>query len=129
MSRIDTMKKSIVGKTGKDLLDLCAKYFNEIVNRYYIEFEEVHWNNEKHAYHDYDEPDNLYKTVDDFCSEIAYWLSCYYESGHCRHEEEYKDRFAFIKFLKVFYPLCSETKYIKHWLPCRDEVRFLYQER
>ena len=46
--------------------------------------------------------------IDDFCAEASYWLSCYYESGHCRHEEEYTHRKAFIKFLDVFKPFCKE---------------------
>ena len=63
--------------------------------------------------------------IDDFCAEASYWLSCYYESGHCRNEgEEFKDRKAFIKFLDVFKPFCKE-KHTK-WIPYNEETKFLF---
>jgi hypothetical protein len=108
-----------------ELLAICAKYWNELANGYYLEHEEVHWNADKDAWVESDNKGNTYSTVDDFCAEASYWLSCYYESGHCRNEgEEFKDRKAFIKFLDVFKPFCKE-KHTK-WIPYIEETKFLF---
>jgi hypothetical protein len=106
-----------------ELLAVGAKYFNELMNGYYLEHEEVHFNCDDGSWVDND--GCKYSSIDDFCEEVSYWLSCYYESGHCRHEgEEYKDRKAFIKYLEVFKSSCKE----KHtrWIPHNKETEFLF---
>lgn len=35
-TRITVMKKSVEGKEGKELLDVCATYFNELANRFFL---------------------------------------------------------------------------------------------
>lgn len=114
---------SVLGET--ELLGICAKYWNELALGHYIEHEEVHWDADKDAWVEDDTSIEPYKTVDDFCKEASYWLSCYYEGGHCRHEEEFKDRKAFLKFLKVFKPFCKE-KHTK-WIPYIEETKFLFE--
>lgn len=113
---------SVLGET--ELLAICAKYWNELANGYYLEHEEVHWDADKDAWVEHERGGESYKTVDDFCAEASYWLSCYYEGGHCRHEEEFKDRKAFMKFLEVFKPFCKE-KHTK-WIPYTEETKFLF---
>ena len=114
---------NVLGET--ELLGICAKYWNELALGYYIEHEEVHWDADKDAWVEDDISIEPYKTVDDFCKEASYWLSCYYECGHCRHEEEFKDRNAFLKFLEVFKPFCKE-KHTK-WIPYIEETKFLFE--
>ena len=111
-------------QSSSELLALCAKYWNELANGYYLEYKEVHFDPSKDAWVESENDENSYSTVDDFCDEASYWLSCYYESGHCRHEEEYAHRKAFIKFLDVFKPFCKE-KHTK-WIPCIEETKFLF---
>ena len=107
----------------KQLLTLCAKYWNELAEGYGIEYEKVHWDSDKGCCVESD-GGHIYQTIDDFCNEASYWLSCYYEGGHCRHEEEYNDRKAFLKFLEVFKPFCKD----KHtsWIPYKEETKFLF---
>ena len=107
-----------------ELLAIGAKYFNELANGYFFEYEEVHFDADKDTWIESD-GENSYSSIDDFCDEVSYWLSCYYESGHCRHEEEYKDRKAFLKYLEVFKPHCKE-KHTK-WIPYIEETKFLFE--
>lgn len=96
---------------------------------FFFEHEEVHWDEEHQFYVEAESDENTYESVDDFCGEISYWLSCYYESGHCRHEDEYADRLSFIKFLKVFVPLCSDKPVnlgFTRWIPRKTETEFLF---
>lgn len=125
-TRKPTMVKAVhhAMQSSSDLLALCAKYWNELANGYYLEYEEVHWDASKDAWVEFDGQGNTYKTVDDFCKEASYWLSLYYESGNCRHEEEFAHRKAFIKFLDVFKPFCKE-KHTK-WIPYIEETKFLF---
>ena len=113
-TRKPTMIKSVhhAMQSSSELLAICAKYWNELANGYYLEYEEVHFDPSKDAWVESENDENSYSTVDDFCDEASYWLSCYYESGHCRHEEEYTHRKAFIKFLDVFKPFCKEKNII-----------------
>ena len=128
-TRKPTMVKSVMHAliSGQsELLALCAKYWNELANGYYLEHEEVHFDADKDAWVESDVSVEPYRTVDDFCKEASYWLSCYYESGHCRNEgEEYKDRKAFLKYLEVFKPFCKE-KHTK-WIPYIEETKFLFE--
>ena len=128
-TRKPTMVKSVMHAliSGQsELLALCAKYWNELANGYYLEHEEVHFDADKDAWVESDTSVEPYRTVDDFCKEASYWLSCYYESGHCRNEgEEYKDRKAFLKYLEVFKPFCKE-KHTK-WIPYIEETKFLFE--
>ena len=126
-TRKPTMIKTInsAKDNSAELLAICAKYWNELANGYYLEHEEVHFDADKDAWVESESVENTYSTVDDFCAEASYWLSCYYESGHCRHEEEFKDRKAFIKFLDVFKPFCKE-KHTK-WIPYIEETKFLFE--
>ena len=125
-TRKPTMIKAVHHATQSlsELLAICAKYWNELANGYYLKYEEVHFDPSKDAWVESESAENSYSTVDDFCTEASYWLSCYYENGHCRHEEEFKDRKAFVKFLDVFKPFCKEkhTKYI----PYNEETKFLF---
>lgn len=125
-TRKPTMIKAThhVMQSSSDLLTICAKYWNELANGYYLEHKEVHFDADKDAWVESDNKGNIYSTVDDFCDEASYWLSCYYEDGHYRHEEEFKDRKVFIKFLEVFEPFCKE----KHtrWIPHIEETKFLF---
>ena len=125
-TRKPTMIKAInaVKDSSSDLLALCAKYWNELALGYYLEHEEVHFDSDKKVWVEHESAENSYSSVDDFCAEASYWLSCYYESGHCRHEEEYAHRKAFIKFLDVFKPFCKE-KHTK-WIPYVEETKFLF---
>lgn len=123
-TRKPTMLKSIANLHDDELLAMCAKYWNELANGYYLEYEEVHFDPNKNAWVEFDGEGNTYNTVDDFCKEASYWLSCYYECGNCRHEEEYAHRKAFIKFLDVFKPFCKE-KHTK-WIPYIEETKFLF---
>lgn len=111
-------------QSSSELLAICAKYWNELANGYYLEHEEVHFDADIDAWVESDTNVKPYKTVDDFCEEASYWLSYYYEDGNCRHDEKYKDRKAFIKFLDVFKPFCKE----KHteWIPYNEETKFLF---
>ena len=114
-TRKPTMIKAVhhAMQSSSELLALCAKYWNELANGYYLEHEEVHFDADKDAW------------VESESAEASYWLSCYYECGHCRHEEEFKDRKAFIKFLDVFKPFCKE-KHTK-WIPYIEETKFLFE--
>lgn len=126
-TRKPTMIKAVhhAMQSSSELLALCAKYWNELANGYYLEHEEVHFDPSKDAWVESESAENSYSTVDDFCAEASYWLSCYYENGHCRNEsEEFKDRKAFIKFLDVFKPFCKE-KHTK-WIPYIGETKFLF---
>ena len=126
-TRKPTMIKAVhhAMQSSSELLAICAKFWNELANGYYLEHEEVHFDADKDAWVESDNEGNTYSTVDDFCAEASYWLSCYYESGHCRHEEEYAHRKAFIKFLDVFKPFCKE-KHTK-WIPYIEETKFLFE--
>lgn len=104
-----------------ELLAIGAKYFNELMNGYYLEHEAVSFDPDKGWV---DSENYEYHSIDDFCSEVEYWLSCYYESGHCRHEEEFKDRKAFIKYLEVFKSSCKEKHH--KWVPLNPETKFLF---
>lgn len=116
------MHALIIGQS--ELLAIGAKYFNELANGYFFEYEEVHFDADKDSWVSSDS-EKSYSSIDDFCEEISYWLSCYYESGHCRHDEEYKDRKAFLKYLEVFKPYCKE-KHTK-WIPYIEETKFLFE--
>lgn len=120
---IKTVHSAMMSKS--DLLAQGAKYFNELANGYYFEYEEVHFDCDKDAWVESD-GNKSYSTIDDFCAEISYWLSCYYESGNCRHDEEFAHRKAFIKYLEVFKPFCKE----KHtrWIPHNKETEFLFKD-
>ena len=124
-TRKPTMIKAInSAKDNSDtLLALCAKYFNEFANEYFFEYE-VHFDADKDAWVESD-CEKSYSSIDDFCKEVSYWLSCYYESGNCRHDEEYKDRKAFLKYLEVFKSSCKE-KHTK-WIPYIEETKFLFE--
>jgi hypothetical protein len=126
-ARKPTMIKAVhhAMQSSSDLLALCAKYWNELANGYYLEYKEVHFDAGNDAWVESEDAENSYSTVDDFCDEASYWLSCYYEGGHCRHEEEYAHRKAFIKFLDVFKPFCKE-KHTK-WIPYIEETKFLFE--
>ena len=122
-----TMVKSVMHAliSGQsELLAIGAKYFNELANGYFFEYEEVHFDCDKDAWIESD-GEKSYSSIDDFCDEISYWLSCYYESGHCRHDEEYKDRKAFLKYLEVFKPHCKEKH--NRWIPYKEETKFLFE--
>ena len=126
-TRKPTMIKSVMHAliSGQsELLAIGAKYFNELANGYGFEYEEVHFDCDKDAWIESD-GEKLYSSIDDFCDEFYYWLSCYYESGHCRHEEEYKDRKVFLKYLEVFKSSCKE-KHTK-WIPYIEETKFLFE--
>ena len=125
-TRKPTMIKTVhhATQSSSELLAICAKYWNELANGYYLEQEEVHFDPSKDAWVESESAENSYSTVDDFCEEASYWLSCYYENGHRRHEEEFEDRKAFIKFLDVFKPFCKE-KHTK-WIPYNEETKFLF---
>lgn len=125
-TRKPTMIKAVhhAMQYSSELLAICAKYWNELANGYYLKYEEVHFDPSKDAWVESESAENSYSTVDDFCAEASYWLSCYYEYGHYRHEEEFKDRKAFIKFLDVFKPFCKE-KHTK-WIPYIEETKFLF---
>ena len=126
-TRKPTMIKSVMNALiggQSELLAIGAKYFNELANGYGFEYEEVHFDCDKDAWIESDS-EKSYSSIDDFCDEISYWLSCYYESGHCRHEEEYKDRKAFLKYLEVFKPSCKETH--TKWIPYIEETKFLFE--
>lgn len=125
-TRKPTMIKAVhhAIQSSSELLAICAKYWNELALGYYIEHEEVHFDPSKDVWVESESAENFYSTVDDFCAEASYWLSCYYESGHCRHEEEYAHRKSFLKFLEVFKPFCKE-KHTK-WIPYIEETKFLF---
>lgn len=125
-TRKPTMIKAVhhAMQSSSELLATCAKFWNELANGYYLKYEEVHFDPSKDAWVESESAENSYSTVDDFCAEASYWLSCYYEYGHYRHEEEFKDRKAFIKFLDVFKPFCKE-KHTK-WIPYIEETKFLF---
>lgn len=125
-TRKPTMIKAVnhAMESSFELLVICAKFWNELANGYYLEHEEVHFDPSKDAWVESESAENSYSTVDDFCEEASYRLSCYYEGGHCRNEEEFKDRKAFIKFLDVFKPFCNE-KHTK-WIPYNEETKFLF---
>lgn len=122
-TRVDVMTKSLIGKTEEQVFDLCAKYFNELANGYFFEHEVV--TKKGKVYRESESDENYYRDVLDFCNEISYWLSCYYEYGNIRHDAEYNDRKAFIKFLKVFQPYCKE-EISNRWIPHRKETAFLF---
>lgn len=105
-----------------ELLAIGAKYFNELMSGYYLDHEIVSFDSDKGSY--IDSEGYEYKSIDDFCSEVEYHLSCYYESGHVRHEEEFKDRKAFIKYLEVFKTDCKEKHH--KWVPYNSETKFLF---
>ena len=125
-TRKPTMIKAVhhAMQSSSELLAICEKYWNELANGYYLEHKEVHFDPSKDAWVESESAENSYSTVDDFCEEASYWLSCYYENEHCRHEEEFKDRKAFIKFLDAFKPFCKE-KHTK-WIPYNEETKFLF---
>ena len=125
-TRKPTMVKAVnsAKDNSDDLIALCARYFNELANGYYFEYEEVTYDIERHCWVESENKDNTYSSVDDFCSEISYWLSCYYEGGNCRHEEEFKDRKAFLKYLEVFKAHCKEKH--NRWIPYIEETKFLF---
>lgn len=106
-----------------ELLAIGAKYFNELANGYGLEHEEVHFDCDLDAW--IDTEGNSYKSIDDFCQEVSYWLSCYYEGGHCRHEEEFYDRKAFLKYMKAFKTFCKEKH--TNWIPYKKETAFLFE--
>ena len=124
-TRKPTMIKNIgyAKCNSEKLLEFGAKYFNEFANGYYLEHEEVHFDSDMKAW--IDTEGNSYKSIDDFCQEVSYWLSCYYEGGHCRHEEEYNDRRAFLKYMEVFKDYCKEKH--THWIPYNKETAFLFE--
>lgn len=107
-----------------ELLKVCADYFNELANGYYFEYEEVHFDENTKTYLESD-GSKSYSSVNDFCNEIAYWLSCYYESGNTRYEDEYNDRKAFLKFLEVFKPYCEKINL--DWIPMNKDTEFLFK--
>lgn len=117
-TQIRTMIKTLANaKSDKERFDLAAKYWNELAMGYCIEHEYVIEQNG--IYVEDEGKDNKYESISDFVGEAAYWLSCYFESGHCRHEEEFQDRFAFAKFIKVFKPYVDKEtfdKVTRHWL-------------
>lgn len=131
MGKSKTTRKDIMINTAfhalisgqSELLAIGAKYFNELMNGYGLEFNVVHFDCDKEGAW-VDSENHEYHSIDDFCSEMEYWLSCYYESGHCRHEEEYKDRKAFIKYLEVFKSSCKEKHH--KWVPYNSETKFLF---
>lgn len=119
---IDSVFHALVSGQS-ELLSIGAKYFNELMSGYGLEFNIVHFDCDKDSWISSD-GFMEHKSIDDFCSEVEYWLSCYYESGHCRHEEEFKDRKAFIKYLEVFKSSCKEKHH--KWVPLNPETKFLF---
>lgn len=127
---IRTMKKIVSEyiQYKKDLLPLCVEYWNELANSYFIEYEELNFNG---SYYENGEKSLEVYNIDDLVLECIYWLSCYYENGNIRHDEEYNDRKAFIKFLTVFIPYSSldySDNMKRLEIPCNKETEILFVE-
>lgn len=106
---IRLMRKEVetVKDNSTELLSVAVKYWNELALGYCIEHEELKSENGKYIN---DEKSFTVESIEDVLTECIYWLSCYYENGHCRKEDEYNDRKAFIKFLTVFLPYSNITR-------------------
>ena len=65
-TRKPTMIKAVhhAMQSSSELLALCAKYWNELANGYYLEHEEVHFDADKDAWIESDNKGNTYSTVD-----------------------------------------------------------------
>lgn len=133
--RKSTMRKDIMIKklselkTETERLQFCADRFNDMAITYCFEYEVVNYDEQKNCYVECEDDSRIYESIDDFCGEISYWLSCYYELGHCRHDECYHERLAFLRFLEVFKPYCKKDikSLVSSWLPRNKETIFLFR--
>lgn len=129
---IRVMRKTVeeYKNSNRDLLPLAVEYWNELASGYYLENSILsYYENTIGSCYKNDENDFIVTSIDDIISEVIYWLSCYYEDGNTRKEDEFNDRKAFIKFLSVFIPL-SENNFLsefKKWrIPCNNDTMELY---
>lgn len=123
-TRKPTMLKAIAEASNRDeLTALAVKYWNELALGYFIEHKELE-RQEDGSYNCSEETFPV-NDVSDIYDEMLYWLSCYYERGNVRHDEEHHDRHAFLKFAEVFRPYVGDLR--NEWgIPRKDENRFLF---
>lgn len=106
----------------------CVEVFNYIAFSRYFEHRALHETIDSGVYTN-DEEDWTVTKISDLIEELYYWLSCYYESGHCRHEEEFADRLLLIRgieTLKVY-----SNPFESHWLsyiPKNKDTQGLFKE-
>ena len=127
-TRKPQMKKAVAeAKTREELVALAVKFWNELALGYCIEHKELalqsdgSYNCEENTFHVAD--------VSDVYEEALYWLSCYYESGNIRHDDEHHDRHAFLKFVEVFRPYVGDVGPVaSYWgIPRKPENEFLFR--
>ena len=126
-TRKPQMKKAVAeAKTAEELMVLAVKYWNELANGYFIEHEELSLQEDG----SYNCAENNFRVNDisDIYGEALYWLSCYYEPGNVRHDEEHHDRHSFLKFCEVFRPYVGGVEAVaSHWgIPRKPENEFLF---
>ena len=128
-TRKPQMKKAVAeAKTRDELMSLAVKYWNELALGYFIEHEELKYDASRMCYYEVECEENTYVELSDIYEESLYWLSCYYESGNMRHDEEHHDRHAFLKFAEVFRPYVGDIAgTASHWgIPRKAENEFLW---
>ena len=78
MGKSKTTRKDVMINTAfhalvsgqSELLAIGAKYFNELMNGYYLEHEVVSFDPDKEAW--VDSENYEYHSIDDFCAEVEY---------------------------------------------------------
>ena len=126
-TRKPTMLKALDNaKTRDEIMALAVEYWNELALGYFIEHEELVYDKERALYCEVENRDRTYSDVSDIYGEELYWLSCYYESGNLRHDEEHHDRHAFLKFAEVFRPYVGSLEGYLSGIPRKEENAFLF---
>ena len=126
-TRKPQMKKAVAeAKTRDELMALAVKYWTELALGYFIEHEELEYDEARALYYEVENHDRTYSDISDIYGEELYWLSCYYERGNMRHDDEHHDRHAFLKFAEVFRPYVGSLEGYLEGIPRKPENEFLF---
>lgn len=124
-TRKPQMKKALAeAKTSEELFALAVKFWNELALGYCIEHRELTLRED--GKYTSEEGDFVADCLLDVYGEELYWLSCYYERGNMRHDDEHHDRHAFLKFAEVFRPYVGSLEGYLDGIPCKPENEFLF---
>lgn len=113
---------------AKNILAGCVKVFNSIAFDRYFEHMALNETSNPGVYTN-GEGDWVVTKIEDLVVELSYWLSCYYEAGHCRHDEEFSDRIMLIRGLEAILPYCrAMTKDWFRYIPENKDTERIFRE-
>lgn len=113
-------------KDNPDKLSAAVECFNFVADRRYFEHMKIAEIDGKLLM---GEREEVVTSPVQIIRELLYWLSCYYESGNIRHDEEFSDRKLLIRCAEVFKENFPEEFRVamKEWyIPNKNETQSLF---